>query len=392
MNMINARAVVYWMSRYRLFYGLVVWLRKRQLISDHEERTRLAQGKEVKITWPADIRKPTVGIVNEYGGTKVNPICYWTKYRRLCEVNDIPYGLLDIHRSDFMEQAKKYDLIVWHTMSDVASQQEAETKITLLEKHVGVTCLPSTDEIWFYEDKVRQAYLFKAAGIKAPHTFISHDREEAFEYIKKCSYPIVSKIATGSSSLGVRMIKNRRQARSLCERVFSTGADTCWGYSKQKDYVYFQEYIPDVKADLRVIVVGDSYFGYYRMAPKGDFRASGGGLVIRDAIPVDALRLARKVKQALPLTRMLAVDFLQTADDQYYVAETSIFIRVDTCEQLHEGGRPGRYVDIGDDFVFEEGRYWVQELALAELMNEYLVASQGKNTRLTDKPDQRVGS
>ena len=31
--------------------------------------------------------------------------------------------------------------------------------------------------------------------------------------------------------------------------------------------------------DLRVIIVGDSYFGYYRYPRKDDYRASGSGIV-----------------------------------------------------------------------------------------------------------------
>lgn len=382
MNVIDLRASMYWLTRYGIFHSFVKYLRKRQLITEEQENGNLAQADKVIMDWPRDIPKPRIGIVNEYGGRNINPICYWTKYRRFCENNDFPYGLIDIHRSDFIEQAAQYDIIVWHTMSDVASQVEAETKITVLEKHMGKMCLPSVDEIWFYEDKVRQAYLFSLKNLPVAKTFVSNDYEESMQFLSECKYPLVSKIATGSSSMGVKMIKRPGQAKRLCKKVFGTGATTFWTYSKQKDYVYFQEFLPGVEFDLRIICIGDYFLGYYRKAPKGDFRASGGGIVVKESIPTEALQLAKKVKETMPHTRMLAVDLLRTQHDQkYYIAETSIFIRIDTCEQLHVDGKPGRYIYKDGQFVFEEGKFWVQELALQDLLIEY-ISKYRKNERI----------
>ena len=46
---------------------------------------------------------------------------------------------------------------------------------------------------------------------------------------------------------------------------------------KEREYVYFQEFLPGNNFDIRIIVIGDKAFGLKRMVRKGDFRASGSG-------------------------------------------------------------------------------------------------------------------
>jgi len=71
----------------------------------------------------------------------------------------------------------------------------------------------------------------------------------------------------------------------------------------------------------------------------------------------------------------LAVDLLKDViSNQYLINEVSVFIQVDTDEQLHVDGKPGYYerVDEGK-YIFKEGKYWIQEFILEEfLKREYL--------------------
>ena len=135
----------------------------------------------------------------------------------------------------------------------------------------------------------------------------------------------------------------------------------------------FQEFTPNYGFDLRVIVIGDQFLGYYRHVPENDFRASGAGIYSKKTIPKEALLLAKRVKDSFPKTNMLAIDMLQDKrDDLFKVIETSIFIGVDTCEQLKVDGVPGLYRYKDGEFYFEPGRYWIQELALKEAMEEWI--------------------
>ena len=327
----------------------------------------------VAIEWPRNIKKPYIGIVKDYLEEMYPPPhAYWTRFKRYLEYNKIPYSFYDIDCSDWIDEAKKYDIIVWHTLSQPADQMIAKPKIYFLEKYLKKKCYPCFNEIWHYEDKIRQQYLFKHFNLPSIQTFITNNKNEALLYANNADYPIVSKIATGSGSLGVDIIKTKREAKRYINKVFSIGQRNYWTYLKQKDYIYFQKFINDAQYDLRIIGVGNKFFGYYRLKPKSDFRASGSGLYEKKKIPQDALLLAKKVKDCLKAT-MLAVDVLKSeSSGEYQIIEISIFFQINTPEQLKIDNVAGYYEFYKGNFEFKTGRYWLQELALHEILLEWL--------------------
>lgn len=290
---------------------------------------------------------------------------YYPKYERFLKNNNISYSYFDPYRSDWMEEAGKYDLIVWHTDSDPSTQDIAKGKIRILEQ-MGKNCLPSYEEIWSYENKVRSHYLYKLYKLPAIPTFISHSKSEVIDYLKSTKYPIISKISTGSASFGVDKLDNYDQAKKVVDQIFSyKGKETYFKYANQKDYVYFQDFIEDATYDLRVMSVGNDLFGYYRYPNKGDFRASGAGNYEKKEIPTEALELAYQVKERFG-SSFLATDFVYSEKrNKFLIIESSIFIGVDTCEQLSINGVAGKYVRISENkFEFKPGKFWVQELTL----------------------------
>ena len=335
--------------------------------------TPLNDAEHVTIDWPDGMPKPKVGVVKDSCQHPVIPDnADWLRYQRYLEHNDIPYEFFDIFKSDWIEKAFNFDVIVWRTDSDPATQRDAETKIYFIENHLKKLCYPTYREIWSYEDKVRQYYLFKINNIPTVETFITHEKDEAIEFIEKAKFPIVSKIATGSGSLGVELIKDKRAAKKFISKVFAPGRNTCWTYLKQKNYVYFQEYIPDALYDLRVTIVGNIFTGFYRMRPQNDFRASGAGLIVRKEIPEEALLLAKQVKNTFGVT-LLGVDMIKSEyHGQYKVIEASIFNTVNTAEKLTINGVPGYYECCNGTFTFRPGKYWEQELALNEVLKSWI--------------------
>ena len=240
--------------------------------------------------------------------------------------------------------------------------------------------LPTKESLWFYEDKVREQWLFDHFNLPSIKTFISYSEEEALEYIKTAKFPLILKDRTCSSSEGVLLIKNLHQAKRICKKIFLDGRKVFEPYVRQKNYVLFQEYVPNEGFDLRVIMVGNSYFGYYRYPKGNDYRASGSGIVKKKSIPIEVLKLAKQVKCCLPKSYLLAVDFLQDSrDKKYYIIESSIFISIETPEQLVVDGKPGRYIEKDDAFVFEDGRYWLPELMMDELMKDWIGKECEKN-------------
>jgi hypothetical protein len=140
---------------------------------------------------------------------------------------------------------------------------------------------------------------------------------------------------------------------------------------RQKAYVYFQKYIENDGYDLRVIVIDNMVWGYYRKVMRNDFRASGMGLVEKRELPLEAMNIARDVYSALDQP-MIVVDMLKDTQGKYWINEISPMCQIGTSEQLHVDGVPGVYLFSDDgSFRFEPGRYWVHELALRRFLMNY---------------------
>lgn len=320
---------------------------------------------------------PKVGIVKTQksilGEEYVNPKASWLRYERFCKNNDIPYGFYDITLSDWIQEADKYDIIICHTESTPAYQDMIESKIYVLEKIIGKHCFPSYHEVWQYENKNRANFLYQAYNLPTIPTYVSYNEDESYDIANKISYPFITKTTIGAGSSGVFKVSSKKQAIKRIKKIFSTmGLKTQYKYQNQKDYFYFQEFIDDATFDLRIMLVGNKAFGYYRYPNKGDFRASGAGNTEKKEIPQEALLLAIDVRRKLK-SRQMGVDLLYSKrHNQYFIIETSLFNQIDTPEQLVINGVPG-YYDISDinNIQFKEGRYWVQELVLRDIISEW---------------------
>ena len=302
---------------------------------------------------------------------------YYTKFERFLRSNDISYDYLDIHSSSWMEDAKKFDLLIWRPMSTPWELEEAREKIYFLERHLNKLVYPSYNEVVFYENKILQYYILKEMSFPVIETFISSDYDEVLNWIEKAEYPLVSKIKTGSASMGVLLLKDKNSANKYVEKIFRSGNPTYWPFQRQKNYVFFQKYIKNRGFDLRIVVIDkDNIFGYFREVPKGDFRASGMETVVKKELPIEAVKMAFDILNKLNFTN-LSVDFLQSEqDNKFYIIEASNFVRVKTDEQLKINGIAGRYRYIAESesLNFEKGRYWVQELTLKKFIENNLIS------------------
>lgn len=321
--------------------------------------------------------KPKIGIIVSQGKSLVegyiDPRASWLRYERFCKINDIPYGFYDISRSDWIKQSEEYDIIVCHTESTPAFQEMIESKIYLLDKFFGKKCFPNYHELWQYEHKNRASFLYEIYNLPTIPTRLTYSEDEAIKIAMQTKYPFITKTTIGAGSSGVSKIDSQKQALKLIKSIFSyKGKKSQYPYYRQKDYLYVQEFIDDATFDLRIMIAGDMAFGYYRYPNKGDFRASGAGNTEKKAIPEDALKLAISIRNKLN-SRQMGVDLLYSEKQkQYYIIETSLFNQIDTPEQLEIDGVPG-YYDISDinNITFKEGRFWIQEVILRSIIEEW---------------------
>jgi glutathione synthase/RimK-type ligase-like ATP-grasp enzyme len=334
-----------------------------------DDRHELDAAEQVLISWPIDRARPKIGLVQD----RKNPP-YWTKYERFLRNNQFPFEYYDIHRSDWLALSKQFDTIIWASEGTAPEIEEFKRKIFTLEKYYRKTCFPSFETLMWNEDKIFQFEMLKMFDFPVIDTFISHNLPEALAKIQQFDYPLVTKVPVGAGSLGVELVKNVRQAENIVKQAFSAvGRQIYWPYFRQKDYIYFQKFMPNAGYDLRVIAVGNKVFGYYRDVPQGEFRASGMGLVRRDDIPEEAMQLAMQVIKKLDLV-IAAVDMLRDSAGKLHIIEMSAFIQVDTGIQLEVDGVPGAYVfESSGTHHFEPGMVWIQELALKEFFERWLL-------------------
>lgn len=333
----------------------------------------LEQANKVTLDYKPDIKVGLVVIDTHYsdlGYVKLRD--YRPKYERFLKNNNIDYEYYNPLKSNWLEESKRFDLIIWYTHSDPCTQEIAESKIYILEK-LGIKCYPSFDEIWSYEHKIRANYLYELYNLPTIPTFITHSEKEAINYLNNTSFPLISKISTGSASKGVEKINNIQQGLQVVMQSFSdTGKPTYFKYQNQKNYVYFQDFIEDADYDLRIICINNEFFGYYRYPNEGDFRASGAGNYEKKEIPAEALDLAHEVRIKFGATSLATDLVFSKRLNKFLIIESSIFIGVDSCEQLSIDGVAGKYVRKSDgSYDFIKGKYWIQELTLRSFIEHH---------------------
>ncbi len=353
-----------WYSRIRQYFP--------QTVSRYvDDSAMLAKepAEVVTINWPADIQKPRVGLVRDY---EFFP--RWTKYIRFLENNTFDYEIFNLHASDWMERAKAFDVIIGVFSNELFHLDENRKKYYFMEKYMGKHCFPNTEDICLYEDKKLEAFLADLNHFPFVKTYISYDLEEALQLIEKLNYPVVSKIDPTSGSVGVELVRDLKQCRNIVNQAFSNnGRKTHQIYYRQKNYIYLQDFVPNDGYDIRVIMVGDSAFGYYRKVPRGDFRASGMDMVEKRDLPLDAMKIAHKMSKVLN-SPQLVVDMVHDLEGNYQVIEYSPICQMETPMQLCVDDVPGVYIFSDDgNCQFQETRCWVHELALKEyFLKHYL--------------------
>jgi glutathione synthase/RimK-type ligase-like ATP-grasp enzyme len=187
----------------------------------------------------------------------------------------------------------------------------------------------------------------RALGIPTPATHVFHRKDEAAEWARDAVYPLIFKLRGGSASSNIHFVRDASQARRIIDRMFAAGMrdrgavqafrDGLGGASggrdlarlggkvlrrlaaaprritgaRERDYAYFQEFIPGLDFDIRAVVVGERCWAFRRAVREGDFRASGSKRFIHDpeSIPEECIRLAFDVARRLG-TQSLALDIL----------------------------------------------------------------------------------
>lgn len=341
-------------------------------------------------------------------GIQNNPRGFAKKWIEYCNEQNINYKLIDVYSSDAIAQLKDCDAFMWHTDHLSRKDYQVAKRLLTAVEHSGKICFPSIYENWHYDDKVAQKYLLEAIDAPLIPSYVFYEEQEALEWAAKTNWPKVFKLTGGAGSSNVKLIHSEKEAQKIIRRAFRKGfiafdqrkyflEETFSKYRKhkslwrllksfrhllkplnknwvnhiEKDYVYFQEFMPNNDYDLRLVVVNqERIFGLKRHNREGDFKASGSGNMdyLDNNVDKSILKLALEVAKKLKMNSV-AYDIVFDKDQKPVIIEITYAYSTSAYEKC-----PG-YWD--NDFVWHDGEIGNYS---AWMVDEIIKKVKNKNT------------
>lgn len=324
----------------------------------------------------------------------------WIKY---CKFNLIPYKIVNCYESNIIQMLEDCDGLLWHhhhhNYKDVLFAKQLLYSLQLM----GKITFPDFNTNWHFDDKIGQKYLLEAIGAATIPTHIFYDKKSATNWVNNTNFPKVFKLRGGSGSRNVSLIKSKSEALKKINKAFGkgfpqfdrvgnlidrykkykSGQDSFVGllrgvarlfyqteYSKmlsrEKGYIYFQDFMPENTYDIRLIVIKDKAYGMKRLNRKGDFRASGSSMFVYDDIPKEVLTIAFEVSYKLKL-QSVAFDFVFNEKGDPVIVEMSYVFGTTGSNKCKGYWTP--------DGIYHEGnitpQVWIIENLISEINSVY---------------------
>ncbi|MXV39156.1 hypothetical protein GO491_10785 [Flavobacteriaceae bacterium Ap0902] len=233
-------------------------------------------------------------------------------------LDDIPYNAVLFYSSVYNENYLRYiqDTILFIT------HQRPDIKI-----------FPKFNQLYALENKGFQEYMKKMLGIERVKGKYYGDIDELVN--DKLTFPFVLKENKGALSSGVHLIKSeneliqiqkRLKKQSLKEKIaFQVNKRNSFNkdqnlnprenlleinftdYFQKRIPVIYQEFIPDLKCDYKVLQFGNKYYTFKRETRENDFRASGSGKFSFEEAPVEVLNFSKSIIEKLK-TPFVSID------------------------------------------------------------------------------------
>lgn len=279
-------------------------------------------------------------------------------YVKILEYNSIPFSLVD-YNDELIDRLGQASAFIFRLNFYDDNKRLGSALIDLIARYSSIPCYPTSEQIFSYDDKLKQKMLSDLHGIPLVKTDIFFDKKKALQFLSTASFPMVFKLKGGAGSMNVMLLKSRKKAERYVKLMFGEGIepersflpgtlrreyfdpkrefhrllgdfvrllkglDANPVYVREKNYFYAQKFLPDNDHDIRITIIGDKAFGFCRYNREGDFRASGSGKIdynISD-IPMECVLMSFDLAKKLGLV-CVAVDFLRDGDD-YRIVEFS---------------------------------------------------------------------
>lgn len=280
----------------------------------------------------------------------------WIKY---CRENSIDYKIVNAYDSNIIKQINDCDAFMWHCHHANYKDSLFAKQLLFSLQQSGKKVFPDFNSVWHFDDKVGQKYLLESIGAPLVPSYVFYSKKEALDWVGGTSFPKVFKLRGGAGATNVKLVQSKRQAMRLVNKAFGRGfsqfnrwnnfkerirkfklgkesiSGLCKGvgrliittefdkmHSREKGYVYFQDFIPNNNSDTRIVVIGNKALGERRFVRKNDFRASGSGEFSYENISTDAVEVAFEISKRLNL-QSVAFDFIFDSNQNPLIVEMS---------------------------------------------------------------------
>lgn len=205
------------------------------------------------------------------------------------------------------------------------------------ENNGGILC-PNLSAYFSHENKFYQELMKNRLNIKTPSSILLTTSNSTLKY-KDIKLPIVAKASSGFGSLGVKLIKSNDKLVSITNSLMNKYIYQSLDFSsilknlikskiKYKNLypnsfgrVIYQELIPDLSFDWKVLVFGSKVYALKRYTRDNDFRASGSGKFDYNEIADDELiKFAVETRKKLNLP-FVSLDIADNGGKEYSIIE-----------------------------------------------------------------------
>ncbi len=328
---------------------------------------------------------------------KIKDESYSEKWGKFLKDRGVEVVFVNFSDPFFFEKIQKTNGVMWRPAHNPDDKQKANRFIYLVDKILQKPIFPNFNTYWHYDDKVAQFFLFKALDIPTPKTWLFWNKDMALKWVEKTNYPIIHKLAVGASSENVILVNSISEAKNQIETdfkgiipgkkfpiktllinkhlkqiikrfsmsvnyflrgYFPSFPEHSW--QVEKNYTYFQEFLPNNFFDTRVTVIGKRAFAFRRWNRKDDFRASGSGMIDYDSSNIDKemIRMAFDFSEKGQFQTM-AYDFLYKSNKPV-VSEISYTFQDEAVFRC-----PGHW---DSKMNWHEGHMWPEEAQVEDFI------------------------
>ena len=245
----------------------------------------------------------------------------------------LDYVLRFFDKSNFKGWPDKIESVVYHWGDDKARfiNEVRRKEIDVLIGNIPATAyetfreiaaalphvrfIPSLETQFSNKSKENVTLFCKKHNLSIPKTEIFYDKEEGYEYLKKCSYPQIIKRSYGPSNYGgyyVHKADSFKEAKELLD---------------EKKYlpIYTQDAIPlKYSGDIRVMLIGHKpVCAFWRFSGEGEWitNTSQGGSMSYENVPMNALELAVGASKAAKAEYWACDIAIDENTDKAYILE-----------------------------------------------------------------------